>query len=62
MLFFICGAIIIFFVLCIFALLVEFIFYKKNPIALMINHDKRFEEIGNESLYLHKVFDIKRGN
>lgn len=62
MLTFLCGAMILFFILCTVFLLVEFLIYKKNPVLLMINHDKRFEEIGSESACLHKIFDIKRGN
>lgn len=62
MLTFIYGAIIVFFTSCIIFLLVEFVKYRKNPVLLMINHDKRFEEIGSNSSYLHKVLDIKRGN
>lgn len=45
---------------CVLFPLIEHLKYSRNPVLLMINHDKRFEEI--ESDYSHEVFDIKRGN
>ncbi len=52
--------IIIGFIIGVILVMIEYFKYKKNPIQLMLNHDKRFEKI--ESVYTHKFNEIKRGN
>lgn len=53
------ALLIIFFVTSFILLLIEYQKRKKNPVPLMINHDKRFSEISNR--YSHKIFNAVKG-
>lgn len=52
--------IIIGFIIGVILVSLEYFKYIKNPIRLMLNHDKRFGEI--KSVYTHKFNEVKRGN
>lgn len=52
-------AIIVFFVVGMFLVLLEFIKFQRNPVCLMINHDKRFAEV--DHTHIHKFNEIERG-
>lgn len=56
----VCGGILICLVFLIVYLFVSYQKRERNPVLLMLNHDKRFEKI--DSIYAHKIFDIRRGN
>lgn len=58
MVYFFLSALVLFFVVIATLILLEFFRFQRNPVSLMINHDKRFERI--KSVYLHKYGVIER--
>lgn len=53
------GGLILFFLFYVSILLVQGEKNKRNPVSLMINHDKRFKEI--DCIYSHNFDEIERG-
>lgn len=53
------GGLILFFLFYISVLLIHGVKNKRNPVSLMINHDKRFKEI--DCIYSHSFDKIERG-
>lgn len=54
------GILIFFFLFYISIFLIQSEKNKRNPVSLMINHDKRFKKINR--IHLHKFDEIERGD
>lgn len=54
------GVLILFFLFYISVFLIQGEKNKRNPVSLMINHDKRFKNIN--CVHFHKFDEIERGD